>query len=60
MAAYRRVYDSRHRQADCQLRTGISSGIVRSAIEYGLRFLAQADRASVSRAMLSVIPQTGV
>jgi len=35
MAAYRRVYDSRHLQADCQ-RTGISSGILRSVIEYGL------------------------
>jgi len=31
MAAYRRVYDSRHLQADCQ-----EPGSVRSAIEYGL------------------------
>ena len=31
MAAYRRVYDSRHLQAD-----GLSSGTLRSAIEYGL------------------------
>jgi len=38
MAAYRRVYDSRHLQADCQ-KTGISSGTLRSAIEYGLPFL---------------------
>ena len=34
-AAYRRVYDSRHLQADCA-RTGISSGTLRSVIEYGL------------------------
>ena len=34
MAAYRRVYDSRHLQADCQ--AGISSGTLRSVIEYGL------------------------
>jgi len=38
MAAYRRVYDSRHLQANCQLlpSTGISSGSLRSVIEYGL------------------------
>ena len=35
-AAYRRVYDSRHRQADWLPRTGISSGTLRSVIEYGL------------------------
>ena len=35
MAAYRRVYDSRHLQADVP-RTGISSGTLRSAVEYGL------------------------
>ena len=35
MAAYRRVYDSRHLQADCK-KTRISSGTIRSAIEYGL------------------------
>jgi len=34
-AAYRRVYDSRHLQADC----GISSGTVRSAVEYGTVYL---------------------
>ena len=34
MAAYRRVYDSRHLQA--YSRTGISSGTLRSVIEYGL------------------------
>jgi len=33
MATYRRVYDSRHVQADCQ-ESGISSGTLRSAIEY--------------------------
>ena len=38
MATYRRVYDSRHLQAWLQ-RTGISSGILRSVIEYGLPFL---------------------
>ena len=32
----RRVYDSRHLQADRLPRTGISSGTLRSAIEYGL------------------------
>jgi len=36
MAAYRRVYDSRHLQADCHARTGIISGTLRSVIEYGL------------------------
>ena len=36
MAAYRRVYDLRHLQTDCMPRTGISSGTLRSAIEYGL------------------------
>ena len=35
MAAYRRVYDSQHLQADCQ-RTEISSGTLHSVIEYGL------------------------
>ena len=34
MAAYRRVYDSPHLQADCQ--AGISSGTLRWAVEYGL------------------------
>ena len=37
MAAYRRVYDSRHLQADCQ-EPG-SALTLRSAIEYGLPFL---------------------
>jgi len=37
MAAYRRVYDSPHLQADCQV-PGISPGTLRSAIEYGLPF----------------------
>ena len=37
MAAYRRVHDLRHLQADCQ--TGISSGTLRSLIEYGLPVL---------------------
>ena len=37
MAAYRRVYDSRHLQADCQEpRSG--SGALRSVIDYGLPF----------------------
>jgi len=35
MAAYRRVHDSRHMQADMP-RTGISSGILLSATDYGL------------------------
>ena len=35
MAAYRRVYYSRHLQDDCQ-KTGISSGTLRSTVEYGL------------------------
>ena len=39
MAAYRRVYDSRHLQADCQELTGISSGTLRSVIEYGYLYL---------------------
>ena len=33
MAAYHQVYDSHHLQAE---RTGISSGTLRSVIEYGL------------------------
>jgi len=37
MAAYRRVYDSCHLQADCK-KTEISSGTIRSEIEYGLPF----------------------
>ena len=35
MTAYRRVYDSRHLQADCQ-EPGSASEPIRSAIEYGL------------------------
>jgi len=35
MAAYRRVYDSRHLQADCK-KNAISSGTIRSVIEYEL------------------------
>jgi len=35
MAAYRRVHDSRHMQADMP-RTGISSGTLLSATDYGL------------------------
>jgi len=37
MAAHRQVYDSRHQQAGCQEpdREGISSGTLRSVIEYG-------------------------
>jgi len=35
MAAYRRVYDSRHLQADCQ-EPGSSFGTIRSIIEYWL------------------------
>jgi len=35
MVAYCRVYDSCRLQADCQ-EPGISSGILRSVIEYGL------------------------
>ena len=38
MAAYRRVYDSRHLQADCQEAGGISCGTLRSAISYELPF----------------------
>jgi len=40
MAAYRRVYDSRDLQADCldQPGAGISSGTLRSVLEYGLPF----------------------
>jgi len=34
MAAYRRVYDTRHLQLTAK--TGISSGTLRLAIEYGL------------------------
>ena len=38
MAANRRVHDSRHLQADCK-EPRISSGTLRSVIEYGLPFL---------------------
>jgi len=49
MAAYRRVYDSRHLQADCQEpgSARISSGTLRSVMEYGLPlafFLLQKHR----------------
>jgi len=37
MAAYRRVYDSRHMLAGCQ-GPRISPGTLRSEIEYGLRY----------------------
>ena len=36
MAAYRRVYDPRHLQADCQELGSASCGTLRSVIEYGL------------------------
>ena len=39
MAAYSRVYDSRHLQADCQEPGWISSGTLCLAIEYGLPLL---------------------
>jgi len=38
MAAYRRVYDSRHLQADCQ-EPGSAPETLRSVIEYGLPLL---------------------
>ena len=44
MAAYRRVYDSRHLQADW---TGISSATLRSVIEYGLSLLFCSRRRGV-------------
>ena len=57
MAAYRRVRDSRRLQADCQ-EPGISSGTLRSVIEYGLAFtfylltyLSAAGARDVIRAM---------
>ena len=36
MAAYRRVYDSRHLQADCQEPGSAPEGTLHSVIEYGL------------------------
>ena len=39
MAAYRRVYDCRHLQADCQEPGSARSGTLRSVIELGLRLL---------------------
>jgi len=39
MAAYRLVYDSRHLQADTAKNRDLSSGTLRSVIEYGLPFL---------------------
>jgi len=41
-AAYRRVYDSRHLQADCQ-EPGSAREPIRSIIEYGLPFLGFKD-----------------
>jgi len=41
VAAYRRVYDSQYLQADCMPRNGISSGTLRSVIEYGLPFTSR-------------------
>jgi len=54
MAAYRRVYDSCHLQADCQ-EPGISSGTLLSAIEYGLPFTFNSHRhARHDKTVLSV------
>jgi len=39
MAANRRVYDSRHLQADCKEPRSAPEPVLRSAIEYGLPFL---------------------
>ena len=50
MAAYRRVYDKRHLQVDCMPRTEISSGILRSVIEYGLPFPLPINEEDTSRA----------
>ena len=36
MVAYRRVYDSRHLQADCQVPGSAPEPYVRSVFEYGL------------------------
>ena len=36
MASYRRVYDSRHLQADCQEPGSATEPYIRSVIEYGL------------------------
>ena len=42
MAAYRRVYDSRHLQADCQEPgSAPESGTLRSVIEHGLPFMVR-------------------
>jgi len=38
MTAYRRVYDSRHLQADCQEPGSAPEPYARSVIEYGLPF----------------------
>jgi len=38
MAAYRRVYDSRHLQADCQEPGSAQEPTLRSVVEYGLLF----------------------
>ena len=43
MASYRRVYDSRHLQADCY-----SSGTLRSVIEYRLPFYSLSCRDKVA------------
>ena len=65
MAAYSRVYDSRHLHADC-LETGISSGTLRWVIEYGLYLFyrcAQLSYATQHAADVTIFtrnPQTSV
>ena len=50
MAAYRRVYDSRHLQADCQEPgSAPEPGTLRSAIEYGLPLIFLLPRAAARR-----------
>jgi len=51
MAEYRRVYDKRHLQVDCMPRTEISSGTLRSVIEYGLPFPLPINDEDTSRAL---------
>ena len=60
MAAYRRVYDSRHLQADCQQPGSAPEPYIRSVIEYGLPlpFYAYCDNSTtvvISESLLELL-----
>jgi len=56
MAAYRRVYDSRHLLADCQ-EPGSAPEPVRSVVEYGLSLLFREEHADPLKRLLLPLMQ---